>query len=159
MNVIIMGRQMLMQLAKKPFAEGTAVISITDSENEDVDMENLPERILRMKFDDVSDEIFENLLGSSPTAAQMQQLAGRFCILNHAQARQMADFILETGEAETLICQCEYGQSRSAAVAAAVLEYYDGKGIQVFADARYCPNKYVFRKLLMALCTHKGNVL
>ena len=50
------------------------------------------------------------------------------------------------------LCQCEYGQGRSAGCAAAILEYYEKNGISVFADYRYCPNKLIFNKLLAALC-------
>ena len=68
----------------------------------------------------------------------------------------MADFILGTPSEGTLICQCEYGQSRSAGVAAAVMEYYYSKGIHIFADVRYYPNKLVFRKLLCSLRIRGG---
>ena len=51
----------------------------------------------------------------------------------------------------TLICQCEHGQSRSAAVASAILEFKSRRGIQIFADDRYYTNKVVFRRVLEAL--------
>lgn len=50
-----------------------------------------------------------------------------------------------------IICQCDYGQSRSAACAAAILEYYERAGITIFADYRYYPNQLVFNKVLHAL--------
>lgn len=50
-----------------------------------------------------------------------------------------------------IICQCEYGQSRSAACAAAIKEFFEGRGIEIFADYRYYPNQLVFNKLLEAL--------
>ena len=50
-----------------------------------------------------------------------------------------------------LICQCEYGQSRSAACAAAILEFYDKNGISIFADYRYYPNQLVYNKVKDAL--------
>lgn len=156
MKVKIMSREVLTRLAKQPFSEETAVISITDSEAEEVVLENRPEHLLRLKFDDVSDEIFEELLGRKPSVGEMHQLAARFHMLSNAQASQMADFVLSLQNGGTLICQCEYGQSRSAAVAAAVLEYGCRKGINVFADPRYYPNKYVFRKLLSALRARGG---
>ncbi len=52
-----------------------------------------------------------------------------------------------------IVCQCEYGQSRSAACAAAIKEYYDRDGISVFADYRYYPNQLIFNKVLDALRT------
>lgn len=156
MNVEIMGREELMVLAKEPFPGGTSLISITDSDDPDVVLEQQPERVLRLKFDDVSDEIFEELLGRKPTVREMHQIASRFHLLSNAQTQQMADFILGTPSEGTLICQCEYGQSRSAGVAAAVMEYYYSKGIHIFADVRYYPNKLVFRKLLCSLRIRGG---
>lgn len=50
-----------------------------------------------------------------------------------------------------IVCQCEYGQSRSAACAAAIKEFYEHDGISIFADYRYYPNQLVFNKLLDAL--------
>ena len=156
MNVEIMGREELMVLAKEPFPGGTSLISITDSDDPDVVLEHQPERVLRLKFDDVSDEIFEELLGRKPTVREMHQIASRFHLLSNAQTQQMAYFILGTPSEGTLICQCEYGQSRSAGVAAAVMEYYYSKGIHIFADVRYYPNKLVFRKLLCSLRIRGG---
>ena len=50
-----------------------------------------------------------------------------------------------------IICQCEYGQSRSAACAAAIREFFYQDGITVFADYRYYPNQLIFNKMLAAL--------
>ena len=50
-----------------------------------------------------------------------------------------------------IICQCEYGQSRSAATAAAILEHFEGKGLSIFADERYYPNQAVYHKVFDAL--------
>lgn len=50
-----------------------------------------------------------------------------------------------------ILCQCEYGQSRSAACAAAILEHFDSTGISIFADYRYYPNQVVYHKIMDAL--------
>lgn len=156
MKIVIMGRESLMKAAETPFPEGTAVISITDTDAEDVILANRPSKILRLKFDDVSDEIFEELLGRKPNTREMYQIASKFHMLSGAQTQQIADFVLGLHSECVLICQCEYGQSRSAGVAAAVKEYGYGKGIDVFSDARYYPNKYVYRKLLNSLRMRGG---
>ena len=52
MTVEIMSRETLTKLAKEPFADNTAIISITDSEDEDVLLCHQPDHILRLKFDD-----------------------------------------------------------------------------------------------------------
>lgn len=73
------------------------------------------------------------------------------------QADKVAEFIVSAAAAgKRIICQCEYGMSRSAGCAAAILEYYQHSGITFFADDRYCPNKAVFRKLLAALKKRTG---
>lgn len=156
MKVEIMSREALIKLAQEPFADNTAIISITDTEDEDVVLRHQPDRLLRLKFDDVSDEIFEELLGRKPNVREMHQINSRFHRLDNTQTKLMADFILSLKNKGTLICQCEYGESRSAGVAAAVKEYYYGKGVNVFADARYYPNKHVYRKLLGSLRIRGG---
>ncbi|MCL2631254.1 MAG: hypothetical protein FWD49_07040 [Firmicutes bacterium] len=70
-------------------------------------------------------------------------------------AVKMADFILEQAEKgiTNFICQCEFGQSRSAGVAGAIEEFFNKNGISVFADYRYCPNQIIYNKLIKALVT------
>lgn len=158
MNLEIMSRKSLMALAEKTFPKDTAVISITDSDLPDVNLAHEPEYILRLKFDDVSDEIYEEILGRKPTPREMHKIAQRFHMFTDSQAREIAAFVLAVqGMAKTLICQCEYGQSRSAGAAAAVEEYFRGKGVNIFADVRYYPNKMVYRKLLLALKNLAGS--
>lgn len=50
-----------------------------------------------------------------------------------------------------IICQCEYGQSRSAGCAAAILEHFYRRGIDVFVDYKYYPNQVVYHKVFDAL--------
>lgn len=68
------------------------------------------------------------------------------------EGRSLAYFIKEKREkGYRFLCQCECGVSRSAAVAAAILEYYEGKGIDIFSDFRYHPNKMIYLTLLKDL--------
>ena len=69
-----------------------------------------------------------------------------------AQADDLANFIREA-KANNLdiICQCDYGQSRSAACAAAILQHFERRGIDIFADYRYYPNQLVYHKIFDAL--------
>ncbi len=69
-----------------------------------------------------------------------------------AEADELAEFIENAlSDGYDLICQCDYGQSRSAACAAAILQYYSGCGIDIFADYRYYPNQLVYHKVFDAL--------
>ena len=68
------------------------------------------------------------------------------------EAPALAAFIkASVAQGLSIACQCEYGQSRSAACAAAIKEYYTHDGISIFADYRYYPNQLIFNKLLAAL--------
>ena len=69
-----------------------------------------------------------------------------------AEADEPAKFIDKAKEnGLDIICQCDYGQSRSAACAAAILQYYEGRGVDIFADYRYYPNQLVYHKIFDAL--------
>ena len=68
------------------------------------------------------------------------------------EAYDIAKFIsLNLKQGRNIICQCDYGVSRSAGLAAAIMEHYKHEGIKVFADYRYSPNQFVFNKVLRAL--------
>lgn len=68
-------------------------------------------------------------------------------------AFQMAKFVLEqvAKGVDTFICQCEFGQSRSAGAAAAIQEFYNKNGAKIFEDLRYSPNRIIYEKLLKEL--------
>lgn len=71
------------------------------------------------------------------------------------EADALAAFIYEAiHDGFEIICQCDYGQSRSAACAAAILQHFEGCGIDIFADYRYYPNQLVYHKVLDALERH-----
>jgi len=68
------------------------------------------------------------------------------------EAPELADFINKTfRDGKDIICQCEYGQSRSAGCAAAILEHFYRSGIDIFADYKYYPNQVVYHKVFDAL--------
>lgn len=69
-----------------------------------------------------------------------------------SNADKLAEFIIKAyNDGYDFICQCDYGQSRSAACAAAILEYFEKSGITIFADYRYYPNQVVFNRVFKAL--------
>ena len=144
MKVEIHSIQSLKRRAHKPFAPDTALISIGDFGKELPLLEYKPAHILRMEFDDVTPSEID--YESSERYA--------FRLFSEEQANQIADFVYRYWESRgTLLGQCHYGQSRSAAVAAAIKEHFYHNGIEIFADEkeRYCPNVYVFRLTLRAL--------
>ena len=152
MKIAIFCREKIEALAQKGFAPRTALISITDAGWDFAALENKPEFLLQVAFDDVDNDIFVDELGRAPTEEERAQIEAKYRMLTDEQAGKIADFYLSIKDkADLLICQCEHGQSRSAAVAAAVLEYQNRSGIKIFADDRYYPNKMVFKKVLSQL--------
>ncbi len=68
------------------------------------------------------------------------------------EAQQLADFIHNAiHDGLDIICQCEYGHSRSSGCAAAILEHFGKRGIDIFADYRYNPNQLLYHKVIDAL--------
>lgn len=144
--------------AMQPFAQHTILISIGDTNEEPPRLQNEPDHILRLTFDDITlQEVKEEFelpqsVKSSDVALIELLRIKNIHIFSDEQASQIAEFVLRhNSETEVLICQCRYGQSRSAGCAAAVTEYLYGNGIDIFADDRYYPNKLVYRKVLEAL--------
>lgn len=149
MKIEIHSIQSLKRRAHKPFGPDTALISIGDFGTELPQLDYQPAHILRLEFDDV-------------TLSEIDyESSGRYAfrLFSEDQANQIAEFVYRHREdCETLLCQCHYGQSRSAAVAAAIKEHFYHNGIEIFADEkdRYCPNVYVFRLTLRALQNRKA---
>lgn len=153
-----MRRTALQDLALDPFEERVAVISITSVHNPEVHLENMPDYILRLSFDDISTDDIADKLGSHPTEEHRKQIEEKYHMFSDEQAYQVSDFYYNVRDkVDLLICQCEYGQSRSAGVAAAIIEHRTHKGIRVFADDRYYPNKFVFRKVMNTLNERKNS--
>ena len=68
------------------------------------------------------------------------------------EAKSIANFVSqEINKGKDIICQCDYGISRSAGLAAAILERYAHKALDVFADYRYTPNLFVYNKVYAEL--------
>ena len=157
MKVVIFNRDQIEAYAQGDFAAHTALISITDAGWHFSRLENKPEFLLQLAFDDVDNDVFIDEIGRAPTDDERRRIEAEYHMLTDEQADEIADFFLHVKDrADLLICQCEHGQSRSAAVAAAVIEYLDKSGIEIFADDNYYPNKMVFKKVLRQLTKRLG---
>ena len=152
MEIAIFNRDQIEVLSQGGFAPHTALISITDAGWQYAVLEDKPEFLFQVAFDDVDNDVFVDELGRAPTEEERCKIEAKYYMLTDDQADNIAEFILSVmGKAELLICQCEHGQSRSAAVAASILEYINRSGIDIFADDNYYPNKMVFKKVLRQL--------
>lgn len=153
MTIKIMSRKNIEDFCLNPIRQQTAVISITDFENTFVKLKNEPQFLLQLMFDDVPvGDGFVEEEGRKLTQEEISEFEKRYHSITDEQAKEIVEFYNSIKDsAELLICQCEYGQSRSAAVAAAIMEYQSKNGIEIFSNDWYYPNKSLFRKVLRHL--------
>lgn len=142
MNVQIYSRKEIEALiAEGKYLSSTAVISFCDrgtTPRDRVNYSGVCERVMYIELDDL----------------ELDELSGAGCSYEtfFPEADEAAEFIIDAlNGGMNIICQCEYGQSRSAGCAAAIMEHFVSDGISVFADPKYYPNKAVYHKLLGAL--------
>ena len=136
MNIEVHSFESIRVLARNPFEVPTAVISIGDVGSAAPVLENRPDYFLRLEFDDIDLSWIEDYETCGKDA---------FRLFSMEQARQIVQFIENCWDKiGLLVCHCQYGHSRSAAVAAAIQQHFEGDGIRYFVDARYHPNVYVF---------------
>lgn len=144
MKISIYSRSEIERLIKSGFPENTAVISFYDPAGihgdnlSPVDYEGKAEMLFQVAVYDIDISVLESFGLTYETYLP--------------EADNIAKFI-KTAQSNGLdiICQCQYGQSRSAACAAAIEEYYNKNGISIFADYRYYPNQVIFHKIYDAL--------
>ena len=143
MNVQILSEVAARQMLRdNVFPAHTAVVCFTDGEPQ-IDYGSVTDKVFRVDMPDIS---MDDLTDYKYTVDD-------FADAMHAD--ELAQFILETQrDGYDFICQCTWGESRSAAAAAAIRERFTHDGIEVFADYRYCPNQLVFNTLYDALCAY-----
>lgn len=144
MNVKIYSHEEIQKLIDTDFPKNCAVISFYDPPTAKgframpVDYKNKPERLFQVAVNDIDIEVLEDY--------------GLTFETYFTEVDELAEFIISAHkDGLDIICQCEYGQSRSAACAAAILEYFEKNGISIFRDYRYYPNQLIFNKVLEAL--------
>ncbi|MDE6471293.1 MAG: hypothetical protein K2L19_09790 [Eubacterium sp.] len=144
MKVSIYSREEIEKLIDTDFPKNTAVISFYDpkgirSDNlTPVNYKNKAEMVYQVAVYDIDIECLKDYGLTFDTYLP--------------EAKDIAEFIYRAKEKGfDIICQCQYGQSRSSACAAAILEHFEKNGISIFADYNYYPNQIVFNKMLKAL--------
>ena len=143
MKVNIHSRSSIGELIQNGFPENTAVISFF-TPNKDKLKEN------PVNYQGICDKVF--YIGVPDIDIEILADYGYTYESYLAQTDELAKFIYEAkANGHDIICQCDYGQSRSAACAAAILQHFEGRGIDIFADFRYYPNQLVYRKIFDAL--------
>ncbi len=145
MNVNIHSRESVETLLREGFPPNTAIISFYDPITT-----RTPKGYKPVDYSRVENPVFQIALHDIDL-----EILGEYNLTYETyfpEAQTLAAFIYGAFESGMhILCQCEYGQSRSAACAAAIIEHFYGKGISIFADYRYYPNQLVFHKVFDAL--------
>lgn len=146
MEVTICSRKTSEDFIKNDFPANVAVISFYDPSNNShpadecvpVDYSSRTDRVCQVCIHDLDLESLKDFGLSYDTY--------------FPEADAVAKFIYQAWvDGFNIICQCEYGESRSSGCAAAILEYFYKNGISVFTDYRYYPNQVVYHKVYEAL--------
>ena len=146
MNVTVYSREAIEELIRKgEFPENTAVISYYDPELNHIDKD-----YTHVDYSNVCNDVFYCELDDLDLDYLPEK--GYTYESFFPNVDDLAKFIYEAYKSgKDIICQCEYGQSRSAATAAAIKEFFFHNGIDFFTDYRYYPNQVVYHKVFDAL--------
>ena len=152
MKVTIYSRKSMEVLLSKGNLKNTAIISFHDpvgrgrrclEDYEPIDFTGKCDRVMQIALHDLDPEALADFYLTEETY--------------FPEADELAEFIYKAKEdGLEIICQCEYGQSRSAGCTAAILQHFERRGIDVFVDYRYYPNQLVYHKVFDALERYKG---
>lgn len=150
MNVFIYSREEIESIISEgKFPENTAVISFYDPAIKRIDAD-----YTHVDYSGVCDCVFYSELDDLNLEALKDK--GYTYDLYFPEADEIAEFIYKAfNSGMDIICQCEYGQSRSAGCAAAILEHFYHTGITVFADYKRYPSQVVYHKISDALKHYK----
>lgn len=142
MQVSIYSREKITKILQSDFPKNVAVISFYDPpsaySDPPVDYSAKTKRVFAIAIHDVDLSVLPEYHLTYDTY--------------FPEADKLAEFIYEAeSDGIDIICQCEYGESRSAGCAAAILEHFYQNGISIFADYRYYPNQVIYHKVFDAL--------
>lgn len=153
MEITICSRKAIEKLLSAGKIEKTAIISFHDpvgrehrylEDYKPIDFTGKCDRVMQIALHDLDPEVLSDFDLTVETY--------------FPEADELAEFIYKAKEdGLDIICQCEYGQSRSAGCAAAILQHFEGRGIDVFVDYRYYPNQLVYHKVFDALTKYMMN--
>ena len=145
MKILIYSRKAMEELLKNDFPENVAVISFYDPPGSFREADYQP-----VDYSAKTDCVFQVALHDIDLA-----VLPKYHLTYETyfpEADDLAEFIFTAKrDGKDIICQCEYGESRSSGCAAAIHEYFYKDGIDVFADYRYYPNQMVYHKVYDAL--------
>ena len=149
MNVKIYSKaKMQTAIAEKTLTTNLAVISFYNEPitpfSKPIDYSNVVDRFMQINLPDIDEKGFKEF-GYTKSSF-------------FTEADKVAEFIYKAyNDGCDFACQCQFGFSRSAACAAAILEHFEGRGNEIFSSEDHQPNVIVYEKLLNALKKQSTN--
>ena len=146
MRVSVYSREAIEHIiAEGSFPDNTAVISFCDPELKHIDKD-----YSRVDYSAACDDVFYCEVDDLDLDYLPEK--GYTYDSFFSEAPKLAAYINKTfRDGKDIICQCQYGQSRSAGCAAAILEHFYHNGISIFTNYNYYPNQVVYHKVFNAL--------
>ena len=145
MDAKIYSRKAIEKLLLKEIPNNVAIINFYDPRAKRTDQKYKP-----VDYSDITNRVFQVAIHNID-----REILGDYNLTYETyfpEVGELAKFIhAAKNDGLDIICQCQYGQSRSATCAAAILEHFYKTGISVFADYGYYPNQMVYHKVFDAL--------
>lgn len=133
-NIIALSREKAIRLSYSDFDNNKIIISIRDPNNvkPEFNINNSSIKdILYLSFYDISEEA--------------KSIFGGYESMSPIDAILIRDFVLKwQNEIDAIWVQCEMGMSRSAGIAAAIMEYFDMDSKEILESNQYYPNKLCY---------------
>ena len=115
------------------YSRDTAIISITDIGPTDANIHGTPDRILRLKFDDIDQKWFREIGANVDESSLFNDCIAR-------NIKLWTNRLRHSRQTYKLVIHCEMGISRSGAVATAISE---ATGLEIVSPEKFLPNPYV----------------
>lgn len=115
------------------YSRDTAIISITDIGSTDANIHGTPDRILRLKFDDIDPKWFREIGANVDESSLFNDCIAR-------NIKLWTNRLRHSRQTYKLVIHCEMGISRSGAVATAISE---ATGLEIVSPEKLFPNPYV----------------
>ena len=133
-NVKALSREKAIRLSYSDFDDDKIIISIRDPNKvkPEFNINNSSIKdILYLSFYDISEET--------------KSIFGGYESMSPIDAILIRDFVLKwQNEIDTIWVQCEMGMSRSAGIAAAIMEYFDMDSNEILESNQYYPNRLCY---------------
>ncbi|MGN0535450.1 MAG: hypothetical protein ACI4IR_05565 [Eubacterium sp.] len=133
-NIIALNREKAIRLSYSDFDKDKIIISIRDPNKvkPEFNINNSSIKdILYLSFYDISEET--------------KSIFGGYESMSPIDAILIRDFVLKwQNEIGAIWVQCEMGMSRSAGIAAAIMEYFDIDSKKILESNQYYPNKLCY---------------